>query len=501
MKIFSAEQVRLADQYTISKEPIPSIQLMERASMAFVQWYVKQFDKSRRVWVVCGTGNNGGDGLAISRLLLQRGYEVNVYTVREKGKGTDDFRINFGRLSEKKAIRNIQVIGDFDLRPAPADIVIDAIFGSGLTRQVDGLFAEVITKINNCGAAVVSVDIPSGLFCDTHSDGEAIIRAQHVVSFQLPKLAFFLPENQDYVRQWSVVDIGLSREFLHRESTEHYFLRKNFIRGLLKSRDKYAHKGTFGKVLLVAGSYGKMGAAVLCARACQRVGAGLVTVHAPSLGYVVLQTAVPEAMVSVDVHSRYISTIPEQDAFDVIGAGPGIDRHNDTSFALDQLISCASKPLVLDADALNILSMIPEMLNKLPPNSILTPHPGEFVRLAGIAANDFERLQRLKDFAKKYNVFVVLKGYNTAVATPDGRVYFNTTGNPGMATGGSGDVLTGMIAGLLAQGYTPERAVLIGVFLHGMAGDIGVEVLGEESLIASDIIDCIPKAYQKLKSN
>jgi NAD(P)H-hydrate epimerase len=474
---------------------------MERASQSFVKWYVQQFDQSRAVWVICGTGNNGGDGLAISRLLIKRGYQVRVYTIKGATKGTEDFRINRERLSAQVEIRNIEKIEAFDFMPASGDVVIDAIFGSGLTREIEGVYAEVILQINRCGMTIVSVDIPSGLFCDEHSVGEAIVRADHVVTFQLPKLAFFMPENQAYVGQWSVVDIGLSREFLQRESTDYHILKKSGVRRMLKKREKFAHKGSFGKVLLISGSYGKMGAAVLCARACQRTGAGLVTVHAPSLGYSILQTAVPEAMVSVDFSQRFISGIPDTDAFDVIGIGPGIDTHNETCRALEQLLTSSRKPLVLDADALNILSSFPDLLEKLPAGSILTPHPGEFIRLAGRSIHDFDRLQKLKAFAGNYRVYVVLKGYNTAIATPEGKVYFNSTGNPGMATGGSGDVLTGMIAGLLAQGYASESAAILGVFLHGLAGDVGVEVLGEASLIASDIIEYIPGAFLRLKSS
>jgi NAD(P)H-hydrate epimerase len=500
MKIFSAEQIRKADRYTIEHEPIASIDLMERASKAFVHWFVKKYEKSVKVASVCGTGNNGGDGLAVSRLLLEKGYQVVPWVLRFGKGGSGDFKTNLNRLSSLTATREVHAASDFSIDKHRPDVIIDAVFGSGLTRPVEGPYAEVLRMINESGAEVVAIDIPSGLFCDNHSGGDAIVQADQVVSFQLPKLAFLMPENRDYVGQWSVVDIGLSRAFLKKEETNYLLLRKPQVRRYLKSRKKFDHKGIYGSALIVSGSYGKMGAAVLSARACLRVGAGLTTVHAPSAGYDIIQTAVPEAMASTDVNQRFISNIPGIEKYDAIGIGPGIDTHMDTVSALERLLSSYDGPLVMDADALNILSAHKDLQRHLPKDTILTPHPGEFKRLAGSWTHDFEKLQKLQDMARELEVCIVLKGYHTAVALADGRVYFNTTGNPGMATGGSGDVLTGILTGLLAQGYVAGEAALLGVYLHGLAGDLACAQKGEEALIASDITEHLAAAYAAMKS-
>lgn len=499
MKIFSAEQTHRTDQFTIENEPIASIDLMERAAGTFVRWFAGHSNPRGKIYVFCGTGNNGGDGLAASRLLIGKGLKVVPYTVKASGKRSPNFETNLQRLKELTDVVNIEVEEDLKSDIDKNDIIIDAIFGSGLARPVSGVYAYVIRFINDSSAQTVSIDIPSGLFCDAHSEGGEIVRADHVVTFQLPKLAFIMPENSPYVGYWHVVDIGLSKEFIAREPTDYYFLQKPYIKKLLKKRDRFAHKVNFGRVMLIEGSYGKMGAAVLSARGCLRSGAGLVTVHVPRCGYDIMQTAVPEAMVSVDVNERYIFSIPDLEPYNALGIGPGLNQHVDTYDVLYRILENYNKPIVLDADALNIIAAHPELFEKIPEGSILTPHPGEFRRLSGSWAHDFERLEKQIAMSKKHKIFIVLKGQHTAISTPDGKIYFNSTGNPGMATGGSGDVLTGILTGLLGQGYKPGAAAVLGVYLHGMAGDLAAEKLGEEALVASDIVEFLAGAYHEVR--
>ncbi len=499
MKIFSAEQIKEADEFTIKYEPITSINLMERASKAFVEWFVLNFDINRRVFIYCGTGNNGGDGLAISRLLSFRKWKVSTYTISKSSKRTRDFTINYLKLAEVREVSDITSSTDLGEMPGENDIVIDAIFGSGLTRPITGIHAEVIEILNNSGATIVSVDVPSGLFIDRPTEEGAIIFADYVLSFQLPKLAFFMQENHKYVKTWTTADIGLHPNYLNNTSAKYEYVNHDYASGILRERTKYAHKGDFGKSLIISGSYGKMGAAVLCTKACLRSGAGLVTAHVPGCGYQIMQTTVPEAMVTTDSGERYLTGLPDIKHFDAIGIGPGIDKLTDTFEVISQLISRYSKPVVFDADALNIMSLEKSFLKMLPEGSILTPHPGEFRRLSGSWNNDFEKLEQQVEFSEKYKVFVVLKGANTSISTPDGKIFFNSTGNPGMATGGSGDVLTGMITSFLGQGYVPREAAIIAVYLHGLAGDIAANHLGQECLIASDIIENLPEAFHELR--
>lgn len=497
MKILSSEQIREADAYTIKNEPISSIDLMERASEAFTVWFVQHFDKSKPVNVICGPGNNGGDGLAVSRMLIQKGFEMKVYIVHKKDKGSDDFETNLSRLTQLQKVEKLHNVDDLP-EISSDDLVVDAIFGSGLSRPAEGFFAGIIKVINESKSTVVAIDIASGLFSDKHVQGKNVVEADYTISFQLPKLAFFMPENEMYVGEWHVVDIGLSKKFINEATTSYYSLEIKQIVGKLLKRRKYAHKGNFGKALLITGSLGKMGAAVLCSKACLRTGAGLVTIHAPGCGYEILQSQVPEAMVLLDDSDEYFSSIPDTGKFDVIGVGPGIGTEEETMEAYEELLRETEIPIVIDADGLNMLGKNKSLLKYVPENSILTPHPKEFERIAGKFRNDYERLEMQQDFSRAHKLYIVLKGAHTSVSTPDGRVFFNSTGNPGMATGGSGDVLTGMLTALLGQQYVPLDAALLGVYLHGLAGDEAAMGIGQEALIASDIIDHIPAAYKKL---
>ena len=499
MKIFSAVQLRLADEYTIRHEPLPSVQLMERACRVFAEWFVKKFtDKSLKIKVFCGTGNNGGDGLGIARLLTEKGYTVKIYILQTTAHPSPDFEANKARAVVTKVIK---IPSDLP-RLTETDILIDAIFGTGLNKHIiDPTVIHVIDEINKTGLPVVSVDIASGLYADRHTESAHIIEPLHTLSFQLPKLAFLLPENQKYTGTWHLADIGLHPAFIEQTATPYYFTDEAAIQKMFRKRGLFAHKGTFGHALLIAGSYGKMGAAVLSAQACLRTGVGLLTVQVPAAGYVILQSSVPEAMTITDEEKEVISQLIDIEKFTTLGIGPGLGTHIKTVEMLESLVRNLKKPIVIDADALNILSQRKSLLHLLPENCIFTPHLKEFERLTGTTfRNDFERLEALQQFAIQNKVIVVLKGHFTAVALPTGEVHFNSTGNPGMATGGSGDVLTGMITALLAQGYLPHEAAMLGVYLHGKAGDLAAGTQGFAGMIASDIVACIPKAMQAFES-
>ncbi|MDN5200666.1 NAD(P)H-hydrate dehydratase [Fulvivirgaceae bacterium BMA10] len=501
MKILSAPQIRQADAYTIEHEPIASIDLMERASNAFVDYFTRLFGTKNKILICCGTGNNGGDGLAIARLLSSMNYEVAVLVVRpnKEAPGSADFEINYrllpGIIPLTEINDNTQVPEKFN-----TDIIIDAIFGSGLSRPVEGLYAFVIRAINQSQAEVVSVDIASGLFCDTIAAEGPIVTPHMTISFQLPKLAFLLPENDPFVGEWKVVDIGLSSDFIADQKSKSHYVSSSDIKKMLRRREKYSHKGTFGRALLIGGSYGKIGAIVLSSRACLRSGAGLLITHVPQCGYEVLQTAVPECMVTTDASFEYISELPTIQNYQAIGIGPGLGVQEMSLKALRELLKDVKNPMVIDADAINLIAQNDDLIDLLPANTILTPHPKEFERLAGPWENDLERLDLQREFSKKHEVLIVLKGAHTSVSTPEGRVYFNSTGNPGMATAGSGDVLTGILTGLLSRGYSARKAAILGVYMHGLAGDLAAEKLGEESLIASDIIDYLPHAFTSVSA-
>lgn len=503
MKIFTSGQIRKIDQGTIEGEPVSSADLMERAANQLLRWHLKMFDRSRRVLIFTGPGNNGGDGLALARLLSLNRYDPHVYNLNFTEKNSSDWKTNYQRLINETSVAftNLDACEQFPVITS-SDIIVDAIFGSGLTRPVDGLAAEIIKLINGSEATVVSVDIPSGLFGEDNSDNnpDAIVNAAYTLSFQFPKLSFLFPESSPFTGEWIVLPIGLSNKVIRNTYTPFAYVERDFIASLLKERRKFDHKGIFGHALLIAGSYGRMGAAILGAKAAMRSGAGLVTCHIPASGNQILQSAFPEAMTRSDAHNELISEINDVESFDAVAIGPGIGTDKVTQKALHSLLLNRNHPLVIDADGLNILGLNNKWLSVLPQNTILTPHLKEFERIAGRSGNSFQRLEKQVEFSAKYNSVVVLKGACTSVALPDGRVFINSTGNPGMATAGSGDVLTGIILSLLAQGYTPENAAIAGVYIHGMAGDIAAEKTSLEAIIASDIIENIGAAFLKIRS-
>ena len=498
MRILNTKQIRELDAYTIKSEPIASIDLMERASRAFADWLTARVERTKRIGVVCGTGNNGGDGLAIARILHEWGYTVRVWVVRGQSNSTEDFQANLRRLPNRIHPHDV-VAAEDEISFANCDVLIDAMFGSGLSRPVEDVYEKVISVVNQTEAVRIAVDVPSGLMAEVHSSG-AIVKADYTISFQLPKLAFMLPEANAFTGEWVLVDIGLDKGFIQKVDTPYHYVRSRDVRRMLKVRSKYDHKGKFGHGLLIAGSHGKIGAAVLAASAALRSGIGLLSIHAPGSGYAILQTAVPEAMVLVDPDDDVFTEPQSLEAYTAVGIGPGLGRDSRTRAALEKTLKAIAKPVVLDADALNIISENRHMLGLIPSGSILTPHPKEFERLTGPWKDDFERLELQKHLARELSVIVVLKGAHTSIANENGHVYFNSTGNPGMATGGTGDVLTGLVTGLLAQNYTPVEAAVAGVFIHGLAGDLGAKECGMDGLIASDVVRFIPGAFLKLIS-
>lgn len=494
MKILSAEQIRGLDHYTIVNEPVEAIDLMERASVQVVRWLMDRFYKDQKFVVCCGPGDNGGDGLAIARMLVQRRIQVQVLLLKSAKISTSN-RINVDRLS---GLTEIITIGEeSDIPEFSADMVIvDALFGSGLTRPLDAIASILVNKINSSHAEVISVDVPSGLFLDKPMETGPVVEADYTLTFQLPKLALLLPQYEMFVGEFFVLNIGLHQEYIEKSDTKYIYLDDLTIRSFLRRRKKHAHKGTFGKSLIIAGSYGMLGAAVLASKGCLRIGAGLVKVYVPESGFFVLQNDLPEVIVMTDPHPELITVIPDLEEFTAIGVGPGLTEKPEVQQAFSELLKKASKPLVIDASAINILAQNPSLNASIPAYSILTPHPGEFERLVGKWKDDFQKLKKASDFAAQYNVFLVLKGAHTAICTPDGKTYFNSTGNPGMATAGSGDVLTGIITGLLSQGYQPLHAALLGVYVHGYAGDAAARKLSQPSLLASDIADSISVFYK-----
>jgi ADP-dependent NAD(P)H-hydrate dehydratase / NAD(P)H-hydrate epimerase len=501
MKIFTSKQMQMLDKDTISSENILSIDLMEKAAQGVKQWVLKNLNPDIKYYVFCGVGNNGGDGLAIARLLTEEGYDIEVFLIKYSGDLSLDCATNEKRLWEmgsainyintKKDLPNIQGQG----------VIFDAIFGTGLNRAVSGIAEEVIDFINDQEQPVISIDIPSGLSGDGPNFEGSIIVADVVLSFQLPKLSFLLPENEDYLEHWTVIDIGLSYELIDKIPTAYDYFLSLEANQLLTDPNKFSHKGDNGHGLLIAGSKGMAGASVLSAKAAMRSGIGKLTVAVPERNYTVVQTSIPEAICIVQ-GEVYNTRVPEQlENFDFVAIGPGLGVTKETTKLVEDVLKKTTSPMVIDADALNIISANPKLLKQIPKNSILTPHLGEFARLIGKdIESSFERLEALKNFSIEHEVIVVLKGAYSAIALPNGKIFFNSTGNPGMSSAGCGDVLTGVLLALMAQGYNPADATLLGVNLHGLAGDLCLETQSTESLIATDVVNHLGKAFHVIRN-
>ena len=504
MKIFPTTDIRQLDAYTIEHEPIASIDLMERAANAIVKELTNQWpDKDDTRFVIfAGPGNNGGDALAVARLLVEKGYHTEAYLFNTTGKLSVDCETNRDLLTLADGVEFHEVTNQFiPPKLSEDDVIIDGLFGSGLNKPLSGGFASLVRFINAVGATVVSIDIPSGLMGEDNSSHnmEAVVKADYTLSLQFPKLAFLFAENEAYVGAWKVLDIGLSKEAIRLTPTPYEMGDAGKIRYQLKIRNRFSHKGDFGRALLVAGQQGMAGASVLAARACLRSGVGLLTVHVPLSNNTIVQTSVPEAMTSLDANECCFTEVPNLDAYQAIGVGPGLGKDDLTKQALYDLLSHSSVPMVVDADALNLIGENHSYLRRLPKGSIITPHPGELDRLVGKCADSYERLSKAINLAQTCGIYIVLKGAYTAVISPAGNCWFNVTGNPGMATGGCGDVLTGIILALLAQGYDADTAAKMGVYIHGMAGDIAAREKGETALIASDVVGNLHKAWKVLE--
>ena len=497
MKIFSATQIKKWDAFTIENEPISSVDLMERAATGCCNWLIGKNFGSFHFRIFCGKGNNGGDGLVIARMLIEHKCVVTVYILEFGKLGADNFQINLERLH--LICTDIHFIQSADFFPSigKTDIIIDALYGTGLKTALEGISAALVNHINNSEAIKISIDLPSGLFADKTSKGNTIIIAIHTLSFQNYKLAFLLPENEAYCGKVHLLHIGLHLSFEKNEPGVFELIDSAMIRSIYKPRSKFAHKGTYGYAALLCGSKGMMGAAVLSSHACLRSGVGKLTTYIPECGYNIIQTTVPEAMAFV-AGDEYISSAKNIDKYQAVGIGPGIGKYPSHKNLLTNIFETIQMPMVIDADALNIVAANKELLNLIPPQSIITPHPKEFERLFGKTENDFERLQLALQQSKELNIYIVLKGHNSFISTPEGAGYFNSTGNAGMATAGSGDVLTGIITGLLAQGYLSFHAAVFGVYLHGLAGDIAAQKFSEEAMIAGDINDCLGEAFKQI---
>ncbi len=501
MKILTSSQIREIDTYTIENESIASIDLMERAARQCFLRIKKLAKNYKHVKVFCGMGNNGGDGLAIARMLASSGVKVSVYKLVHAEKPSDDFAENEMRLQKLRKFDYKSILDSSNFPEIKtSDLVIDALFGSGLNRPLDGVAARLVQHINSSGASVVSIDIPSGLYPDDNSqnDFSAIIHASVTLTFQFPKLAFLFAENHQYVGQCEVLDIGLHPKAIEEASTSNFMLESSILKAFYQPRKPFMHKGHFGHALLIAGSAGKGGAAILAASAALRAGAGLLTARIPYSIATAMHVALPEAMVDADEDNNIITSPGRVGHYNAIGIGPGVGTDPKTANVMKLLLQEFSGPLVIDADAINILAENPTWLSLLPAGSILTPHAREFERLTRKHPNSHNRLEAAKHLCVKHNIFIVLKGAYTAVVCPDRKVFFNPTGNPGMATAGSGDALTGIILGWLAQGYTPLQGALAAVYLHGLAGDIAAKKQGQQGLIASDIIFNLGKAAKKI---
>lgn len=503
MKIFTAAQIHELDKYTIEHEPVKGIDLMERAAKALAAAIMEEWADSTPMVVFAGPGNNGGDALAVARLLADAGYKVSVYLFNIHDKLSDDCAANRDRLVEQRKAQFTEISVNFDPPKLNADtVVVDGLFGSGLNKTLMGGFASLVKYVNQSPCQVVSIDLPSGLMCEdnTYNVNANIIRANLTLTIQQKKLSMLFADCQQFIGRLKVIDIRLSPEYIMQTEAKCRILEENDVAPLLRRRSDFANKGTMGHSLIVAGSFGMSGAAVLATKACLRSGVGKVTVHTPARNYDIMQISVPEAVLQLDKDDYEFSESVACDDFDSLGIGPGLGLSESTAVALIGQISRAKCPVVADADAINILASHQAWIQQLPKDIILTPHPKEFDRLMGsTSASAYDRLMRARQMAARIHGYIILKGHYSALCLPDGTVLFNPTGNSGMATAGSGDVLTGIITALLARGYDQRDACAIGMYLHGLAGDIAAKELGKESLIASDIINYLPKAFKRLE--
>lgn len=504
MNILSAQDIRTLEQDTEVKQQLPEAALMERAGRMLYNELQNVFGECKcRAEILCGFGNNGGDGLVLGRLLHEAGHNITIYLMDHPSYSRNNL-INQQRLLDSGI--PIEIISkDTKLNFLKDSIVLDALFGYGLSRALDESWAPLVQQINESVNRVFAIDVPSGLFADKATPDDAIvIKADRTYTLACVKLALLLPSYGHLVGDFTLVDIGMDQEALSEiATTKHYTLLRD-VKKIIKPLHKFSHKGTFGHVVIAGGSYGSIGAMILASKAAWKTGCGLVTSYVPKCGYQILQATVPEALVKT-AHADQLIDLFTPDVFVgkalAIGMGMGTATESQQAFyqLLKDLQSKETLPkIILDADALNILSLHPEWLSILPQHSLLTPHPKELQRLIGEWRDDFEKLQRASDWAGRYQQILIIKGANSAIVLPDGEIHFNSTGNSGMATGGAGDVLSGILGSLLAQGYTAEEAAILGVYLHGLAGDRATMTIHPKSLTASDIINHLSDAWQQV---
>lgn len=502
MKIYNSEQIREIDKATCEAQGITSLELMERAASAVCCEIVSRFNPSQRIVIFAGPGNNGGDALAVARLLFEQGYrKVEVFLFNVMGKLSHDCNEEKEKLQSIEGIDFTEVVKDFQPPYLDKnDVVVDGLFGSGFKGQLQRGFLTLVNYINDSGAYVISIDVPTGLSGEWNENVSRrdMIHAKLTLTFQFPRLAFFFEENRDVLGEWRLLDIDLDERAMKDVGVDFKLVEEKNVRPFFKKRNDFTGKRDYGSALFFAGSVGMAGAAVLAAKGCLRSGVGLVTVHSSKVSMPIVQTCIPEAIFEPDRSEFYITDMSVHHNHQAVAVGPGLGVNEKTIDALEQLFKTHKNPIVVDADALNCISRRPHLLSLLPTHSILTPHIGEFDRLFGTHANSEERLKKAIDMARYYNIIIVLKGHYTATVRPTGRVYFNSTGNPGMATAGAGDVLTGVVSSFLAQGFRPEQAAFLGVFVHGLAGDLAAEKWGEYGVLASEIADNCALAIKKL---
>ena len=500
MKIFTTENIRKIDRYTIDDEGVSSQELIHRVAEGVVGEIISRWSPSKPTMVFAGAGNNGADALIVAKLLIEAGFNTHVVLINVKGDSLSrDCRLAREELMSLGNVSMTEIVHTAHIPPLTADhLVVDGLFGTGLHNPLEGGYMAMARYINESGATVLSIDVPSGMFGDwnTRVLARNVVHADYTVQF--PRLAFFLSDNADLVGKWKVVDIGLSRRAIEETPTKYFYIEKDDVKRVLKVRPDFCSKADFGHALLISGCYGMMGAAVLAARGALRAGVGKLSVHSARCGFNVLQTAVPEALFSPDRNDIVISDMTPRFSYTAIGVGPGIGTNDATKGALETLIKTIKRPMVLDADALNIIARNPSLIDHITPGSILTPHAGEFDRIFGSQASAEVRLLKALEVAHKYKLIIVLKGHYSATVRPDGKVFFNSTGSAAMATGGSGDVLTGIITSLLAQGYKSEAAATAGVYIHGLAGDIAARSEGDYGTTAADIAASVGKAIKEI---
>lgn len=496
MKILTSTQIKECTSKFIQSEMITSLELMGKSALACFEWLKNRYSSEYNYYIFCGKGNNGGDGLALATLLNNENFNVEAFIIQSSSDFSEDTQTNFDKYP--KSVYFIEG-DDFEVTEEKA-IIIDALFGIGLNKKLEGEAEKIVSKLNEINAIKISIDIPSGLFADSlPEENQIVFRADETLTFEFYKRSFLHPEAAQYAGKINVLDIGLDKNLIEKEETDNYLIECDLFKKNYKKRSPFSNKGNFGKAVILGGSYGKMGSITLSTLSALRVGTGLVFTGAPEYGSLVHQTLAPEAMF-FSCGDKYIEDIQIPFENYTIGIGPGLGTEVLTKIAFEKMLENENNPMVLDADALNIISESKDLLNIVPKYSIITPHPKEFERLFGKTNSTLEQYELARKKAKEYEIVIVIKGHNTAILLPDGFCYYNATGNAGMAKGGSGDVLTGIITGLLAQGYDSKLAAILGVYIHGKAGDYAYEKFSQEAMTAQSIIQCLSNVFLEINN-